>query len=138
MSEGRARRGFAETAADSTDPRLRGRTYAVPFEDVWQAARRVAGTAHWTISSANDQDGVIEAHAGALIGEGHDVVIRIVLDMNAQTRVDASAVARKPATDLGRSARLLGRLFRELDRSLANAPRRGTAQSTRGTAQRTP
>lgn len=127
MSDGRVRRGFAETAADSPDPRLRGRTYAVPFEDVWQAARRVAGSGRWSTGVADDQEGVISAYAGSRFGAGHDVLIRIHLDMDAQTRVDANAIARKPATDFGRSARQLGRLFRALDRALAGAPQRSTA-----------
>jgi hypothetical protein len=45
-------RGFAATAPDSTDRRLRGRTYAVPFEHVWQAARSLAGGGlrGWTLT----------------------------------------------------------------------------------------
>lgn len=130
MSEDGRRRGHAVTAPDAADARLRGRTYAIPFETVWQAACTLAGGGlrGWQLASADDHDGIITGTADPMVGAGHDVTIRISLDADAQTRVDAEATARKPATDLGRSVRCLHRFFRALDRATAGAPGPGTAR----------
>lgn len=120
------RPGVARTSPGSEDPRLRGLTCAVPFEGVWQAARRLAdgGLRGWSLQHADDQEGVIRAATRSLRGAEHDVEIRISLDENAQTRVDASAAARKPGTDFGASQRRLHRFFRALEAALANLPQR--------------
>ena len=127
MSE--PRRGHARTAPDAADPRLRGRTCAVPFDDVWSAATALAGGGlrGWSITTQDDDAGMITARAGAgaMIGEGHEVRITIGLDENAQTRIDAEAEAVAPATDFGRAARCLHRFFTALDKTLARQPRRG-------------
>jgi hypothetical protein len=122
VSAAGADRGRAATAAGAADARLRGRTYAIPFDTVWQAACTLAGgrLARWRIRHADDHSGVILADAAARIGAGHDVVIRIGLDHDAQTRVDAAVTARKPGTDFGRAARRLHQFFVALDRSLAH------------------
>ena len=108
----------AETAKAHRDPRLRGRTYAIPFEDVWNAAHALAagGLPRWRIAAADDEDGVIRAEAVTLLRRKcDDVVIRISLDDNGQTRVEARASAREGRGDLGRNARRLNRFFRALD-----------------------
>jgi hypothetical protein len=122
------RRGFVETTRNASDPRLRGRTYAIPFENVWQAALKLTGggLSRWTRHEADDDEGVILASVTSLTGAVHDIMVRITLDENAQTRVDASAQARKPLTDLGRSRRRLRRFFRALDTALARAARPAT------------
>lgn len=122
-------RGYSETSVGSENPRLRGRTCAIPFETVWQAARRIAdgGIRGWSLQRADDQEGVIHATSRSLRGAEHDIVIRISLDENAQTRVDASAASRKPTTDFGAASRRVLRFFRELDTALAQK----TAHSTR-------
>jgi len=122
-------RGVTSTSASSEDARLRGRTCAVPFEQVWQAARNLAGGGlrGWSLRSADDTEGVIRAYVKSLRGAEHDVLIRISLDQNAQTRVDASATSLKPATDFGASTRRIITFFKALDAALARAPRRGTA-----------
>jgi hypothetical protein len=119
------RRGFVETTPDASDRRLRGRTYAVPFEDVWQAAMQLTdgGLFRWSRHEADDQEGVILASTRSLAGAVHHVMVRITLDNNAQTRVDASAQAQKPRSDFGRSKRRLRRFFRALDRKLERAAR---------------
>lgn len=113
-------RNHAETLIDDLDPRLRGRTYAIPFEKVWQAANKLAGGGlrGWKIVSSDDYEGVITAEVRSLFGSVDDVVIRITLDENAQTRVDMESRARKRAADLGASARRIGRFMRILDRRL--------------------
>jgi hypothetical protein len=109
---------FAETARAHRDARLRGRTYAIPFEDVWNAAHALAAGAlpRWHIAAADDEDGVIRAEAVTLVRRKcDDIVIRVTLDENGQTRVDARAGAREGHGDWGRNARRLDRFFRALD-----------------------
>lgn len=115
-------RNHAATSKDDADPRLRGRTYAIPFERVWQTARALAGGGlrRWRIVSSDDQEGVINAESSTLLFRFvDDVVIRITLDADAQTRVDMTSRSRKGAFDLGANARRTGSFFRALDRKLA-------------------
>jgi hypothetical protein len=114
------RRGYAVTAPDARDAALRGRTYAVPFDLIWREALLLTGGGlrRWTVTEADDQEGVILACARSIGGAMHDVMITITLDADGQTRVDASAQARKPLSDFGRSARRLRRFFHALDRAL--------------------
>lgn len=115
------RENAAATAPDAEDPRLRGRTYAVPFEQVWQATLALVGGQlnGWRVVEADDYDGVIRAEATARLPRTiADVTVRITLDPNAQTRVDAQAVSRTNRGDLGASTRHLIRLFTALDQSL--------------------
>lgn len=122
-------RGLTETqvATDpaSTDRRLKGRTYAIPFEAVWRAATRlVEGDLRgWTLQTADDQEGLIVGSAKPLLfGGPSEVRIEIGLDENAQTRVDAWSGSPGKRGDLGRNRRILGRFFRSLDRALAATP----------------
>jgi len=114
-------RNFAETAIAEADPRLRGRTYAIPFERVWQAARALAGGGlrGWKIIDSDDYEGVIRAEARTLVFRFvDDVVINITLDHDAQTRVEMSSRSRKGGIDFGTNARRIGKFFRALDRKL--------------------
>jgi len=110
-----------ETAIDEADPRLRGRTYAIPFENVWQAASSLAngGLRRWRITSSDDTEGVIHAEAKTLLFRFvDDVVVQVKLDRDAQTRVDLQSASRKGAIDFGANARRTGRFFKALDRKL--------------------
>jgi hypothetical protein len=131
------RRGFVETTPNAADRRLRGRAYAVPFEDVWQAALKLTdgGLFRWTRHDADDTEGVILASSKSLAGAIHDIMVRVTLDENAQTRVDASAQARKPLSDFGRSKRRVRRFFRALDRTLARARRDAARKARRKSAR---
>lgn len=122
-----ARPGLAETAPHADDATLRGLTCAIPFEDVWQAALRLAGggLSGWSVTAANDQDGRIDAVSRSIFGAEHDIVIRVTLDRDAQTRVDMTAAARKPGSDFGAAARRIRAFFRALDKTLRRTPRRG-------------
>jgi hypothetical protein len=114
----------AMTAPDAADPRLLGRTYAIPFDTVWHAALTLAdgGLRHWSVASADDEDGVIEAAVNGRIQRFHSAVtIRVSLDRDAQTRVDAVSAAIAGKADLGTNARRLDRFFRSLDRDLEKA-----------------
>jgi len=127
--------GGAETRPDANDPRFRGRTYAIPFEDVWQAALALLEKVGCALRLANDRDGIIIAEASAVFPRRiDDVTISVVLDKNAQTRVDMRSIARDGKSDLGANARRVTRFFELLDRRLAEQPwrpRSGEAGSNR-------
>lgn len=114
----------AETDPVSEDPRLRGRTYSITFEEVWQAATALARDLRgWTMVIANDRSGRIDALARTFFRKTEtEVVIFVGLDENAQTRVDLSAVTRTEIRDFGRSRRLIGLFLRKLDRKLEASP----------------
>src|SRR5688500_11310745 len=107
------------TAPDHADARLRGRTYSIPFEDVWQGALRVIRekSKGWKLDLADDQEGVITADITGLQARWNGVVeIRVALGANAQTRVDAKARTPAAFSDFGVNARRLDHFFRALDR----------------------
>ena len=110
------------TRPGHNDDRLTGRTYAIPFEDVWQGALRViGGRKRWTLDSADDQEGIIVTSVRALHSRFNSTVeICIGLDADGQTRVDASTGMPRAFTDMGMNARRINGFFRALD---AEAPR---------------
>ena len=115
----------AATDQHSEDVRLRGRTYTITFDDVWQAAMTVAGgeLLGWSVGRSDDQRGVIDALAKTPItGSEADVKIHIGLDRLGQTRVDALATSRKDKGDWGRTRRLIARFFKRLDKQLSAQP----------------
>jgi hypothetical protein len=119
-------RNHAETAINEADPRLRGRTYAIPFEQVWQAACSLAngGLRRWRILQADDYEGLIQAESTTLVFRFvDDVLIRVYLDKNAQTRVDMQSRSRKGGVDFGTNARRIRKFFRALDRRLEQQAR---------------
>lgn len=121
----------ATTAPAHADTRLRGRTYPIPFEDVWNAAHALAsvGMRGLRLVHADDENGVIRAEARTAVGRKiDDLEIRIGLDENGQTRVDATSSARQGRGDWGRNARRLNRIFRALDRGVVDAQKRRRAR----------
>lgn len=117
-------RNVAFTAPAADDPSLRGRTYAIPFEDVWQASLRLVdgGLGRWELLEADDREGIIRGLARGLVARFTSAVtIRITLDANAQTRVDALSASRTGRYDLGSNARRLRKFFRRLDKALEEA-----------------
>lgn len=118
----------AATEPGSEDPLLSGRTYAIPFETVWQAAREVVrrDLRGWTLIAANDRVGRIDALARTLLlNRETEVVITIGLDENAQTRVDVRTLAREARGDFApgrRMRRMIRGFIRRLDRALDVAP----------------
>jgi hypothetical protein len=120
-------RNRAETAEDAPDRRLRGRTYAIPFDQVWTAALLLARKRRgWTVLRADDIEGAIQAEARTALRFTHDVQIRVGLDGDGQTRVDLVSASRVGHADLGKNARRIGWYLRALDREL-EALRRGAA-----------
>lgn len=115
----------AETDPRSPDPRLRGRTYAISFDRVWNASLALSGgqLSRWTVSSADDGDGIIRARVRARLRRRvDDVRIAVILDKNAQTRVDVVSVSLRRKRDLGANARHIDRFLRALDVELGATP----------------
>lgn len=113
--------GHESTAPDHPDPRLRGRTLGVPFDRVWTEALGLAQKrAGWTVTGADDLEGVIRAEARTLVFRFvDDVEIRIGLDRDGQTRVDMTSASRVGKSDMGTNARRIDFFLRALDRRLA-------------------
>ncbi|MDX1645526.1 MAG: hypothetical protein R3304_00170 [Longimicrobiales bacterium] len=115
----------AATSPDADDHRLRGRTYTIPFEGVWQASLRVirGKLRGWTVVLDDDRSGRIDAlHRTPFRSRETEVTITIGLDENGQTRMDATTSARTERGDWGRGRRLIGRFTRALDRELNAGP----------------
>ena len=117
-------RNRAATGHDHWDPRLRGRTYHVPFEQVWQAALALAsggkgGLRRWKLVQADDYEGIIDAEVRTFwLRFVDDVRINVYLDDDAQTRVDVVSKSRKGKADFGANARRVARFLRSLDRKI--------------------
>lgn len=119
--------GAAETSTDprATDERLVGRTYAIPFDRVWEAARDLAegGLRGWELVRGDDREGVMEARSFTFPRRRvDDVRIVVRLDENAQTRVDLRCRRASAHKAPRRHARAIGRFFRSLDRKLNVGP----------------
>lgn len=115
----------AETDPSSPDSRLRGRTYAISFDRVWNAALTLSGgqLPRWSVSSADDGEGVIRARVTTrVLRKLDDVRIEVILDENAQTRVDVVSVSLRRKRDLGANARHIDRFLRALDAELEATP----------------
>ena len=118
-------RARAQTDPHSPDHRLRGRTYAIPFERVWSQALAVIQSElpRWKLLTHDDQKGVILAEARtAVLRRDVDIHIKIGLDDNGQTRVDVRTALRSAHGDLGATTRLIAALLGHLDRRLAAGP----------------
>jgi hypothetical protein len=115
----------ARTDRRSRDAALRGRTYAIPFDRVWNAALQLASgeLSGWGVNRSDDHAGVLDAVASPLLfGPMADVRVRIGLDANGQTRVDVEARSRTSRGDLGGNRRRIRRFIAALDRKLEATP----------------
>jgi hypothetical protein len=118
-------RNRAATAPHHPDARMRGRRYAIPFHEVWEAVVVLAGDGlrGWTLVEADDMAGRVRAEARTpLFRFIDDVEIRVRLDRDAQTRVDVVSASRVGKADLGTNARRIRRFLRRLDRELGAVP----------------
>jgi hypothetical protein len=122
-------RGAIRTAVDAAEPHLRGRTYAIPFERVWQTALELARTQlkGWTVEGADDYEGIIRTRARSTVGGEHEIDIHVSLDDDAQTRVDLEVRPLKVA-DFGRATRRIQAFFRALDNAILPAAARPSAR----------
>lgn len=115
----------AATDPTAVDPRLVGRTYAIPYQDVWQASLQLCdgGLRGWSVLTADDQRGIIEAVSKhPLFRLEEDVRVQIELDENGQTRVDLWSASHKSRGNLGRHRRVIGHFLQRLDQRLSAAP----------------
>ena len=112
----------ASTSPAHEDARLRGRTYAVPFDRVWRAVLRILRRRpRWEFTAADDASGTIHVEMrSAFIAMPAELTIRVALDRDAQTRVDARAISKAARRDFGMNARRIARLLRELDDEIAD------------------
>ena len=110
----------AETDPWSDDPRLIGRTYAIPYEAVWRSCMSlVQKRSGWRILKSDDLAGFIRVRcARRFFRLEDDLEIRIGLDEHGLTRVDLRSRSRTDGADLGVNARRVGRFARKLDESL--------------------
>jgi hypothetical protein len=113
-------RNSAQTSERAGDPRLRGRTYFVPFARVFdEIVAMVRGRSGWRLIRADEGGGLIHAEAASrLFRLVADVRFKIKLDENALTRLDIWSASRAGKADLGANARRIARFCRELDRRL--------------------
>lgn len=109
-----------QTSPNAEDPRLRGRTYSIPFARVWdEIVGMIQSNKRWRLINANEDRGSIRAEARTLVFRFvDDVWFRIKLDENALTRVDMRSASRVGNADLGTNARRINRFLRRLDRRL--------------------
>ena len=113
------------TSVDSDDPGLAGRTYAIPFAAVWDAATALAGgrLRGWRIARADDEIGIVMADVkGPLLPMEANVSVYVTLDANAQTRVDMWARGLHRGWGFGVHQRRVRRFFDALDRALDAEP----------------
>ena len=110
----------AETDPWSDDPRLIGRTYAIPYEAVWRSCMSLVQKRNgWRILKSDDLAGFIRVRcARRFIRLEDDLEIRIGLDEHGLTRVDLRSRSRTDGADLGVNARRVGRFAKKLDESL--------------------
>lgn len=117
--------GGTRTDPGAADARLWGRTYAIPFARVWDAAKGLVdeGLRRWSLVSDDDREGVIEAVSLTWLRRKPDHVrITIRLDENAQTRVDLRCVRAEGASTRRRHPRLVDGFLAALDRKLEATP----------------
>ena len=119
-------RNRIETDPWSDDPRLLGRTYAIPFNQVWLACLELVTTWNrWELLQTDDIEGLIQVRCTtAVFRFKDDIEIRVLLDENALTRVDLQSQSIKNRYDLGVNTRRIGRFLVRLDKLLG--ARKGT------------
>ena len=113
-------RNRAETDPWSDDPRLWGRTYAIPFDRVWGTCMELATNwSRWELLHSDDLAGMIQVLCTTLVFRFKDELeIRVRLDENALTRVDVRSRSTKGRRDFGVNARRIGRFLLRLDKLL--------------------
>lgn len=106
-------------------PGVPQRTYAIPFDTVWNAAVALmdGGLRRWSVGQANDLDGTLSGTSVTLFfGAEDDVSVHVGLDGNGQTTVAIRIWSRKKGRELARNRRSVRRFLDRLDRSLAATP----------------
>ncbi len=117
--------GPAATHPHHPDPRLRGRTYVIPYARVWRGVVELAsgGMRGWRLAAADEDRGVVEAEIPQPLFRTVDrVEIRVRLDENALTRVDVASASPRGGLPWGRHRRRIRRFLQALDRRLGAGP----------------
>ena len=114
----------AETDPYSDDPRLQGRTYAIPFDAVWRGCLKlVEENGRWSLLQSDDLLGFVRVRCTTMLFRFEDdLEIRIGLDQHGLTRVDIRSRSRRTRANLGTHARRVGRFFTKLDRVVGAGP----------------
>lgn len=115
----------AHTHPEHPDPRLRGRTYAIPFARVWAAVAELSqgGLRGWNTLLSDEDLGILKAECTVpLLRSSDEIEVRMSLDENGQTRVDVSSTSNTEKGDLGRNARRIRKFFRTLDKRVEAGP----------------
>ncbi len=115
----------AHTRPGHPDPSLRGRTYAIPFVRVWDAAMELTSGSlrGWSLLEADEGRGTLLAESRTFVFRSVDQVrIEVSLDHNGQTRVDVASASRLGKGGMGKNARRIRRFFRALDRKVGAGP----------------
>ena len=107
----------ADTRSEAPPP---PRRYASSFARTWEALVEVArGRRGWTVERADEEEGLLAAVCRTpVLRFRDDLTVRVSLDRDGLTRVDARSASRVGVGDLGTNARRIRRLWRSLDRRL--------------------
>ncbi len=126
---------LVETNPWSDDPRLIGRTYAIPFEAVWRSCMRIVRQrSRWRILKSDDLAGFIRVRCVTpFFRKEDDFEILVGLDEHGLTRVDLRSMSRTDRRDLGVNVRRVGRFSKRLDKALGAG--KGTILDPRETAR---
>ena len=110
----------AETDPWSDDPRLLGRTYAIPFDRVWRdCLELVSKRSRWELLHTDDLAGIIRVRCTTPVFRfKDDLEIGVLLDENGLTRVDLRSRSITGRRDLGVNARRIGSFLFRLDKRL--------------------
>lgn len=132
MPSSELRRLFAETVADTRRGDVRpGRTYAVPFADVWDAlVRDIRRRRGWRLVHADEELGLLTALCRSVRPRRpDDLSVWVALDENGLTSVEVRSASRGPGGDLGANRRRVRSLLARLDRAVRPGARVETARA---------
>ncbi len=106
-------------------PIVRQRTYAIPFDDVWNAAVALVdgGMPRWSLEDSSDQAGFITGTSTTFaLHHEDDIYVEIGLDTDAQTTVSLRILSRKKNRELSRNRRAITRFLKRLDQAVGAGP----------------
>lgn len=97
------------------------RTYAIPYEDVWQSLLLVVGEhPRWAVLEADGDRGILGMEVRPrLLGQARRLDVTVGLDPQGQTRVEVARGAPAAGPDWRGGRRSARRLLRALDHFLA-------------------
>ncbi|MFQ5747156.1 MAG: DUF1499 domain-containing protein [Gemmatimonadota bacterium] len=134
MAGSELKRRFTDAIADTREGEPPGRTYAVPFAEVWDALLRDVGARRgWTLVHADEEMGLLTALCRSLRPHRpDDLSVWVALDENGLTRVEVRSAPRAPGGDLGVNRRRVLSLLARLDGAVRPGVRVETGPSRPG------